>query len=63
MMALTGSESGIGGLLTLKDSAWVLSLSVFRQPQILDEQKGAFVWWRYGLYPERIGDYVKKRMD
>ena len=63
MKALTGSESGIGGLLTLKDSSWVLSLSVFHQPEILDQPAGTFVWWGYGLYPEREGDYVKKRMD
>jgi oleate hydratase len=29
--ALTGSESGRGGLVTLRDSGWVLSLSVFHQ--------------------------------
>jgi oleate hydratase len=63
MTRLTGSEPGSGGLLTLKDSGWVLSLSIFHQPEILDQPKGAFVWWGYGLYPERIGNYVKKRMD
>jgi len=63
MTRLTGSESGRGGLLTLKDSSWVLSLSVFHQPEVLDQPEGTFVWWGYGLYPERNGDYVKKRMD
>jgi len=63
MTALTGSEPGSGGLLTLKDSGWVLSLTIFEQPEVVDQAKGATVWWGYGLYPERNGDFVKKRMD
>jgi oleate hydratase len=61
--ALTGSESGRGGLLTLKDSGWVLSLSVFHQPEIIGQPTGTSVWWGYGLYPDRNGDFVRKRMD
>jgi oleate hydratase len=63
MSALTGSESGRGGLVTLKDSPWVLSLSVFHQPEITGQPPGTNIWWGYGLYPDRIGDFVKKRMD
>ena len=61
--ALTGSESGRGGLVTLKDSGWVLSLSVFHQPEIIGQPSGTSIWWGYGLYPERKGDFVPKRMD
>ena len=61
--ALTGSESGRGGLVTLKDSGWVLSLSVFHQPEIIGQPPGATVWWGYGLYPDRDGEFVRKRMD
>jgi oleate hydratase len=60
--ALTGSEAGRGGLVTLKDSGWVLSLSVFHQPEIIGQPKGTSVWWGYGLYPERNGDFVCKPM-
>jgi len=60
---LTGSESGRGGLVTLKDSGWVLSLSVFHQPEIIEQPSGTSVWWGFGLYPDRSGDFVKKRMD
>src|SRR5262249_60720493 len=35
--ALTGSEPGRGGLVTLKDSGWVLSLSIFHQPEIIGQ--------------------------
>jgi oleate hydratase len=61
--ALTGSESGRGGLVTLKDSGWVLSLSVFHQPEIIGQPSGTSIWWGYGLYPDRPGDFVKKAMD
>ncbi len=61
--ALTGSESGRGGLVTLKDSPWVLSLSVFHQPEIIGQPSGTNIWWGYGLYPDEIGEFVKKRMD
>jgi oleate hydratase len=61
--ALTGSTAGRGGLVTLKDSPWVLSLSIFHQPEILDQPAGTSVWWGYGLYPDRTGEFVKKRMD
>jgi oleate hydratase len=60
---LTDSKAGRGGLVTLKDSGWVISLSVFHQPEILGQPTGTSVWWGYGLYPDRTGDFVKKRMD
>jgi len=61
--ALTGSQAGRGGLVTLRDSPWVLSLSVFHQPEIIEQPKGTSVWWGYGLYPDKIGEYVQKPMD
>jgi oleate hydratase len=61
--ALTGSEPGRGGLVTLKDSGWVLSLSIFHQPEIIGQPEGTKVWWGYGLHPERTGDFVRKSMD
>ena len=62
MSALTGSESGRGGLVTLRDSGWVLSLSVFHQPEIIGQPSGTSIWWGYGLYPDRNGDFVRKPM-
>ena len=61
--ALTESEAGRGGLVTLKDSGWMLSLSVFHQPEIIGQPPNTSIWWGYGLYPDRDGDFVKKRMD
>ena len=55
-------RGGTRRLVTLKDSGWVLSLSVFHQPEIIGQPKGTSVWWGYGLYPERNGDFVRKPM-
>jgi oleate hydratase len=60
--SLTDSTPGRGGLVTLRDSGWVLSLSVFHQPEIIGQPPGTTVWWGYGLYPERTGDFVRKPM-
>ena len=59
---LTHSGPGSGGLLTLKDSPWVISLSIFEQPEVLDQPPGTSVWWGYGLFPERKGKWVTKPM-
>jgi oleate hydratase len=59
---LTHSGTGSGGLLTLQDSSWIISLSIFEQPEILEQPPATSVWWGYGLYPERKGNYVQKPM-
>ena len=59
---LTHSGPGSGGLLTLKDSSWVISLSIFEQPEVLSQPPGTFVWWGYGLLPEKPGELYPKPM-
>jgi len=63
MEAFSGSEAGKGGLITFKDSAWLLTLSIFHQPFFAGQPEGVFVWWGYGLYHDRVGDFVKKSME
>ena len=63
MTALTGSAPGTGGLVTLRDSSWVLSVTIFHNPEVIGQPQGVNVWWGYGLYPERQGDFIPKRMD
>lgn len=62
MTALTRSEPGIAGLVTLKDSSWVMSLSISHRPEILDQPQGTSVVRGYGLYPERSGNFYPKPM-
>ncbi len=59
MTALTGSEPGSGGLVTLKDSSWLLTLTIFHQPEVITEPPGTKLWWGFLLYPGRTGDFVK----
>jgi oleate hydratase len=63
LSALTDSQPGLGGLVTLKDSSWVLSLTIFHQPEVIGQPPDTHVWWGYGLYPERNGDFVRKWMN
>src|SRR6202522_2144303 len=37
---LTHSGTGSGGLLTLQDSNWIISLSIFEQPEVLSQPPG-----------------------
>ena len=62
MQQFSGSEAGKGGLITFKDSNWLLTVSVFHQPFYPDQPKDVFVWWGYGLYHDRVGQYVKKTL-
>jgi len=63
MSALTSSKAGRGGLVTLIDSPWVISLSIFHQPEVLDQPPGTTLWWGYGLHPEKKGHFVPKLMN
>lgn len=52
-----------GGIVTAKDSAWLLSWTVNRQPHFKAQPKDQIVVWVYGLFVEKPGDYVKKPMQ
>jgi oleate hydratase len=51
-----------GGIITVKDSAWLMSYTFNRQPHFKEQPQGQLVVWIYGLYPDKPGDYVKKPM-
>jgi oleate hydratase len=52
-----------GGIVTAKDSAWLLSWTVNRQPHFKQQPKDQIVVWVYGLFADKPGDYVKKNMQ
>lgn len=62
MERFSGSAPGTGGLITFKESSWLITLSIYHQPFFADQPEGVSVWWGYGLFHDRVGDYVKKRM-
>jgi len=52
-----------GGIITVKDSSWLLSVTVNRQPQFIDQPDDVIVLWAYGLFPDNEGDFIKKKMS
>ena len=62
MQEFTGNEAGIGGLVTFKDSNWLLSVVLAHQPHFIDQPEGVKVFWGYALHPDRIGNFIGKSM-
>ncbi len=52
-----------GGIVTARDSSWLLSWTVNRQPHFKQQKPTEIVAWLYGLFVETPGDYVKKPMQ
>ena len=51
-----------GGIVTVTDSAWLLSWTINRQPQYRNQPKGQVLVWLYGMFSDRPGDFIKKPM-
>ncbi|WP_378740214.1 oleate hydratase [Nocardia brasiliensis] len=52
-----------GGIVTVKDSSWLMSWTVNRQPHFKQQPKDQIVVWIYSLFVDVPGDYVKKPMS
>ena len=52
-----------GGIVTAKDSSWLLSWTVNRQPHFKQQSPDEIVVWVYSLFVDRPGDYIKKPMQ
>ncbi|WP_312718917.1 oleate hydratase [Mobilicoccus sp.] len=52
-----------GGIVTARDSSWLMSWTVNRQPHFKAQKPDQIVVWVYGLFADRPGDYVKKTMQ
>lgn len=63
MERLSSSKPGLGGLVTLTSSSWCVTFHLFHSPAYFKQPEGVFVWWGYGLFPDRTGDYVNKKMS
>jgi oleate hydratase len=62
MRDFSGNDAGTGGLVTFKDSNWLLSIVLPHQPHFLNQPAGTQVFWGYSLYGDRIGNFVAKPM-
>jgi oleate hydratase len=63
MEKLTGSETGRGGLTTFADSDWLITVSIFHQPEFVGQPEGVSAWWGYALYPDKTGSFVRKPLS
>jgi oleate hydratase len=62
MTALGGNAPGRGGPVTLADSSWRLTFHHFHPPAYPDQPPDTHLWWGYGLFADRAGDFVGKAM-
>jgi oleate hydratase len=63
MESFTGNRAGTGGLVTLTDSNWLMSVVLAHQPHFRNQPPGVFVFWGDGLLPDEPGNYVNKAMS
>ncbi|GAA2666531.1 oleate hydratase [Actinoplanes palleronii] len=52
-----------GGIVSVRDSSWLLSWTVNRQPHFKAQKPTEIVAWIYALFADVPGDYVKKTMQ
>jgi oleate hydratase len=60
---LTGNVPGEGGLITFPESSWLASIVVPHQPHFIGQPADINVFWGYGLFVDKLGDFVKKPMS
>ena len=63
MENFSGNDDGTGGLVTMTDSNWLMSIVIARQPHFPSQPKDVKIFWGYGLYSDREGNHIKKKMS
>jgi len=63
MEDFTGNVDGTGGLVTMTDSNWLMSIVIAHQPHFPNQPDDVKIFWGYGLHPDRKGNHVKKKMS
>lgn len=53
---------GSGALMTFRDSNWLMSIVVAAQPHFKNQPMDTTIFWGYGLYTDKVGNYVRKPM-
>jgi oleate hydratase len=62
MSRFSGNEAGTGGLVTFKDSNWLMSIVLAHQPHFANQPADVQVFWGYALLPDRVGNFVARPM-
>jgi oleate hydratase len=63
MELFTGNKAGTGGLVTMTDSNWFMSVVLAHQPHFRNQPPDTFVFWGDGLLPDNPGNFVQKPMS
>jgi oleate hydratase len=58
-----GGKVVTGGIVTARDSSWLLSWTVNRQPHFKQQPRDQIVVWLYSLFVDRPGDFTGKPMQ
>lgn len=61
--ALSCQPAGRGGLLTLVESSWLITLALLHPPHFIAQPGNVSLAWGFGLFPDRVGDFVRKPMQ
>ena len=56
-------HTATGGIITIKDSNWLMSVTINRQPQYKNQPDDVLVSWAYALFPDKKGDFIQKVMS
>ena len=62
MTHFSGNDPGTGGLVTFRDSNWLMSIVLAFQPHFINQPADVQVFWGYALFPDRVGNFVAKPM-
>jgi oleate hydratase len=60
---LSGNVPGEGGLITFPDSNWLASIVIPHQPHFIGQPQDVSVFWGYGLFVDKPGNFVGKPMS
>ena len=63
MTNFSKNKPGTGGITTIKDSNWIISMITPYQPHFKNQPENISVFWGYGLAPDKKGNYVHKKMS
>lgn len=59
---ITKRKAGSEGPITITDSNWFISFALPPHPHFKGQSENTHVFWGYGLRPDSIGNFVKKKM-
>lgn len=64
---ITGKDPHSGSIVTsgpvsIKDSNWLLGISISRQPHFKQQNPNELIVWLYGLFSDQPGNYIQKKI-